>query len=204
VIAVDPTSSFTGGAILGDRDEKRPKVGGREAYFRLMALGTPHFVVAADLTRDQGWDRPRALFREVRGFLLSRLRGEGRPRGVQRVDGHDGVADAAHRRLVLPVVAEQRPDGTAERERRGLAASKGSASDGERVGPPPRMDGPPRLRPSPLAPRRHTGGGDGPPPTSGKRCLEEPDRADEEVTSRLCHTTLRTKTLYRLVISRPP
>ena len=54
-------------------DEKRPKVGGREAYFWLMALGTPHFIVAADLTRDKAWDRPRALFREVRGRLLGRL-----------------------------------------------------------------------------------------------------------------------------------
>jgi len=54
-------------------DEKRPKVGRRESYFWLMALGTPHFVVAADLTRDKGWDRPRRLFREVRGRLLARL-----------------------------------------------------------------------------------------------------------------------------------
>lgn len=52
-------------------DEKRPKVGGREAYFWLMAFGTPHFVVAADLTRDKTWDRPKALFREVRGRLLA-------------------------------------------------------------------------------------------------------------------------------------
>jgi transposase-like protein len=51
-------------------DEKRPKVGRREVYFWIMALGTPHFVVAADLTRDKGWDRPKALFREVRGRLL--------------------------------------------------------------------------------------------------------------------------------------
>jgi len=54
-------------------DEKRPKVGRGESFFWLMALGTPHFVVAANLTRDKGWDRPKALFREVRGRLLSPL-----------------------------------------------------------------------------------------------------------------------------------
>jgi len=52
-------------------DEKRPKVGRREAYFWLMALGTPHYIVAANLTRDKGWDRAKALFREVRGRLLA-------------------------------------------------------------------------------------------------------------------------------------
>lgn len=52
-------------------DEKRPKVGGKEAYFWLMAFGTPHYVVAAGLTRDKGWDRPKALFREARGRLLA-------------------------------------------------------------------------------------------------------------------------------------
>lgn len=52
-------------------DEKRPKVGGKEAYFWLMAFGTPHYVVAAGLTRDKGWDRPNALFREARGRLLA-------------------------------------------------------------------------------------------------------------------------------------
>ncbi len=51
-------------------DEKRPKVGRREASFWLMAFGTPHFVVAADLTRDKTWERPKALFREARGRLL--------------------------------------------------------------------------------------------------------------------------------------
>ena len=54
-------------------DEKRPTVRGREAYFWLMALGSPAFVGAADLTRDKGWDRPRTLFREVRGRLLGRV-----------------------------------------------------------------------------------------------------------------------------------
>lgn len=52
-------------------DEKRPKVGRREAFFWLMALGTPHFVVAADLTRDKKWERPKTLFREARGRLLA-------------------------------------------------------------------------------------------------------------------------------------
>lgn len=54
-------------------DEKRPKVGRREAYFWLMALGTPHFVVAANLTRDKKWGRPKALFKEVRSRLLDRV-----------------------------------------------------------------------------------------------------------------------------------
>src|SRR3990172_1652374 len=76
----------------------------------------------------------------------ARLRGDGRPRGVQRMDGHDAVADAARRRLVLPVVAEQQPDGAAERERRGLASASWAAPDGQRAGPPPGLDGPPRLR----------------------------------------------------------
>ena len=52
-------------------DEKRPKVGRREAYFWIMALGTPHVTVAADLTRDKKWERPKALFRKVRGRLLA-------------------------------------------------------------------------------------------------------------------------------------
>jgi len=51
-------------------DEKRPKVGGREAYSWIMALGAPHFVVEADLTLDKTRDCPKALFREVRGRLL--------------------------------------------------------------------------------------------------------------------------------------
>jgi len=36
-----------------------------------MALGTPHVTVAADLTRDKKWERPKILFRKVRGRLLA-------------------------------------------------------------------------------------------------------------------------------------
>ena len=102
-------------------------------------------------------------------------RRDGRPRGVQRVEGHDVLEDAPRRGPILRLVAEQQPHGAAERERRGLAEEARAARDGQCEGSPPRLDGPPQLREPPLAAGRHAGGGHGSATASGGRRLEEAD-----------------------------